>query len=82
MYPEQNLGHGLLHCLRKAPQIVVKCRVYHAGVHRIDSHRKSTGCQLLLEVVGEEDQPKLALGVGPMGTVADPGEQKGRAGQG
>lgn len=72
-YPEQNLGHGLLHRLCQAPQIVIKCCVHHAGIHSVDGHWKATGCQLLLEVIGEEDQAELALGVGAMGTVADPG---------
>lgn len=55
-HPEQNLGNGLLHCLCEAPQVVVQCCVHHTGVHSIDGHWKATHCQLLLQIVGEEDQ--------------------------
>lgn len=81
MYPEQYLGHWFLHCLREAPQVVVQRRVHHAGVHGVDGHREAAGCQLLLQVVGEEDQSQLALGVGTMGTVAYPGDREREGGR-
>lgn len=74
MYPEQYLGNWFLQGLCEAPQVVVQRRVHHAGVHGVDGHREAAGSQLLLQVVGEEDQSQFALGVGTMGTVADPGE--------
>lgn len=78
-YPEQRLGHRLLHCLREGPKVVIQRRVHHARVHSVDGHRGTGGCQLLLKVVGEEDQSQLTLGVGPVGTVANPRDEKGRA---
>lgn len=77
MYPEQYLGHWFLHRLCKAPQVVVQRCVHHAGVHGVDSHWKVAGCQLLLQVVGEEDQSQFALRVGAMGTVARPRHRGG-----
>lgn len=74
MYPEQYLGHWFLHGLRETPQVVVQRRVHHAGVHGVDDHREAAGRQLLLQVVGEEDQGQFALRVGTVGTVADPGD--------
>lgn len=76
-YPEQYLGHRLLERLREGPQVVVQCRVHHAGVHSVDDHWEAAGCQLRLQVVGEEDQSQFALRVGTMGTVADPGDRRG-----
>lgn len=72
MYPEQYLSHWFLQCLCETPQVVVQCCVHHAGVHGVHGHRKAAGGQLLLEVVAEEDQSQFALGVGAVGTVADP----------
>lgn len=71
-YPEQCLGHRLLHGLRQAPQVVVQRRVHHAGVHGVHRHRETAGRQLLLQVVCEEDQGQFALGVSGVGAVADP----------
>lgn len=73
-YPEQYLCHGLLCCLREAPQVVVQCRVHHAGVHGVGGHREPPGAQLLLQVVGEENQRQFALSVSAMGTVMFPAE--------
>ena len=76
-YPEQYLGHGFLHRLCEGPQVVVQRRVHHAGVHGVNCHRGTASHQLLLQVVGEEDQGQFALGVGTMGTVAFPGDGEG-----
>lgn len=81
MYPEQYLGHRLLHRLSEAPQVVVERRVHHAGVYGVDDHREAAGRQLLLQVVGEEDQSQFALGVGPVGAVADPRDGDGERGR-
>lgn len=78
MYPEQYLGHRFLHCLCEGPQVVVQRCVHHAGVHGVNYHWETTGHQLLLQVVGEEDQSQFALGVGTMGTVVFPGDREGR----
>lgn len=77
-YPEQYLGHRFLHCLCEGPQVVVQRCVHHAGVHGVNYHWETTGHQLLLQVVGEEDQSQFALGVGTMGTVVFPGDREGR----
>lgn len=76
MYPEQCLGHRFLHCLCEAPQVAVQRRVHHAGVHGVHGHGEAAGRQLLLQVVGEEDQSQFALGVGTMGTVVGPGDRE------
>lgn len=74
-YPEKHLCHGLLCCLRKAPQVVVQRRVHHAGVHGGDGDWEAPSAQLLLQVVGEEDQAQFALGVSAVGTVAFPADR-------
>lgn len=73
-YPEQYLCHGLLCCLREAPQVVVQCRVHHSGVYGVDGHREPAGSQLLLQVVGEENQRQFALSVSAVGAVAFPAD--------
>lgn len=74
-YPEEYLGHGLLCRLREAPQVVVERCVHHAGVHGVDDHREATGRQLLLQVVGEQNQRQFALSISAMGAVPLPADR-------
>ncbi len=76
MYPEQYLGHWFLQGLCEAPQVVVQRCVHHARVHGVDGHWEATGRQLLLQVVGEEDQSQFALGVSTVRTVAFPEDRE------
>lgn len=69
-YPEEQFSKRLLGHLGWTTQIVIQGRVHHAGVHRIHRHGVCSDQQLLLQVVGEQQQGQFTLSICSMGTIA------------
>lgn len=79
-YLEETPRHRHLGAQTRAPEDVsVQLRVDHAGVHHVGRHGLALGGQQRLQVVGEQHEGQLALGVGSVRRV--PGAAGGAGGQ-
>lgn len=75
-YPEEQFSKRLLGQLGRATQIVIQGCVHHAWVHCINRYIVSFGPQLVLQVVGEQQQGQFTLGICTMGTITHPEEER------
>lgn len=75
-YLEEPPAEQLLDQTRGPEDVFVEVGVDHAGVGHVGGHGTALGGQQPLEVISEEDQGQLALGVGPVRGVAPAVETK------
>lgn len=71
-YPEKQFSKRLLGQLSRAAQIVIQGCVHHAWVHCINSYWSTFGPQLVLKMVGEQQQGQFTLSICTMCTITFP----------
>lgn len=75
-YPEKQFCKWPLGQLSWAAQIVIQGGVHHAWVHCINRYWIRFGPQLVLQVVGKQQQGQFTLGICTMGTITLPERER------
>lgn len=80
-YLEEQFCERFLGQLCRARQIVIQGCVHHAWVHCVNCYRVTSDPQLVLQVVGEQQQGQFTLGVCTMSTVTHPVQERESGGK-